>query len=144
MTDSAYTPTRLLTVETATRPATITRELTVTRDGEPVGYDAEGVAALRNGGYWPAVEPSLLVRLDAAGRVREEVPLPGDIRATITSNGLEGIAVSGDAVWVAVQRPLKGETTTRIGRYAHGTWSWLAYPLDAAPTGWTGAPGRSF
>ena len=138
VTDSAYTPTRLLTVETATRPATVTRELTVTKDGEPVGYDAEGIAAIRTGGYWLAVEPSLLVRLDAAGRVQQEIPLPADIQATITSNGLEGVAVSGDAVWVAVQRPLKGETTTRIGRYADGTWSWLAYPLDTAAVGWTG------
>jgi phytase-like protein len=37
-----------------------------------------------------------------------------------------------------VQRPLEGETTARIGRYSGGSWSWLAYPLDVAPAGWTG------
>jgi len=143
VTDSAYTPTRLLTVDTAARPAAITGQLTVTRDGKAVGYDAEGVAALRGGGYWLAVEgaaktPNLLVRLDARGAVQQEVPLPAEVAAAVTTNGLEGIAVVGDDVWVAVQRPLKGEETVRIGRYSQGSWSWLAYPLDPVAVGWTG------
>jgi hypothetical protein len=142
VTDSAYTPTRILTVSTATTPAVIGSSLTVTKGGAPIGYDAEGIAAFP-GGYWLAVEgsaetPNLLVRLDRAGRVQKEVSLPADVAAAITTNGLEGITVVGDDVWVAVQRPLKGETTTRIGRYSQGSWSWLAYPLDAAPKGWTG------
>jgi hypothetical protein len=48
------------------------------------------------------------------------------------------VEVSGSDVWVAVQRPLKGETTARIGRHRDGTWAWLAYPLDTAAVGWTG------
>ncbi|GFJ92381.1 hypothetical protein Prum_060230 [Phytohabitans rumicis] len=44
VTDSVYTPTRLLTVDTAATPARIVGELTVTKDGAPVGYDAEGIA----------------------------------------------------------------------------------------------------
>ncbi|AGZ40108.1 hypothetical protein AFR_09095 [Actinoplanes friuliensis DSM 7358] len=143
VTDSAYSPTRLLTIDTAVRPAAIIRELTVTKDGRPIGYDAEGVATLRTGGYWLAVEgsastPNLLVRVDERGRVQEEVPLPADVAAAVTTNGLEGIAVAGTDVWVAVQRPLKGETTARVGRWSNGTWSWLAYPLDTAKVGWTG------
>ena len=138
VTDSAYSPTRLLTIDTGPRPAAIVAELTVTKDGQPIGYDAEGVAALRTGGYWLAVEgsaakPNLLVRLDARGAVQQEIPLPPEVAAAVTTNGLEGVAVSGPDVWVAVQRPLKGETTTRIGRYSGGVWSWLAYPLDVAP-----------
>jgi hypothetical protein len=121
----------------------VIRELVVTKDGVPAGYDAEGVAALAAGGYWLAVEgsatkPDLLVRLDARGAVQREIPLPAEVAAAVTANGLEGIAVLGSDVWVAVQRPLKGETTARIGRYRDGAWSWLAYPLDAAPAGWTG------
>ncbi|MEU7909016.1 esterase-like activity of phytase family protein [Actinoplanes sp. NPDC049118] len=143
VTDSAYSPTRLLTIDTAARPAAITAELTVTRNGTPVGYDAEGVAALPSGGYWLAVEgsatkPNLLVRTDARGAVQQEIPLPADVASAVTSNGLEGVAVAGSDVWVAVQRPLRGEDTARIGRYRDGTWSWLAYPLDTAKTGWTG------
>ena len=139
VTDSAYSPTRLLSIDVKSN--TITRELTVTKDGAPIGYDAEGVSAIRSGGWWLAVEGSnTLVRLDARGRVQEEVPLPAEVQATVTSNGYEGVAVVGDDVWVAIQRPLKGETSARIGRYSTrtGAWSWLAYPLDVAAVGWTG------
>ncbi|MFD7655744.1 esterase-like activity of phytase family protein, partial [Actinosynnema sp. NPDC059797] len=52
VTDSAYAPTRVLTVDTLAAPARVHRELTLTRGGEPVGYDAEGIAARRGGGYW--------------------------------------------------------------------------------------------
>lgn len=139
VTDAVYDPTRLLTVDTARRPATIVRQLTVTRDGVPVGYDAEGVVARRGGGYWLAVEPSLILRLDAAGAVREEIPLPP---IGVTANGLEGIAEVGTSVWVAVQRAVAGDPAgiARIGRYDTVTrqWSWLGYPLDTATTGWVG------
>ena len=147
VTDSAYSPTRILTIDTAARPAEITGQLTVTKDGAPVGYDAEGLVARRGGGYWLASEgsaatPNLLVRLDGRGRVQQEIALPADIAAAVTSNGFEGVAETPGAVWVAVQRPLRTDpaTVARIGRYdvATGAWSWLAYPLDAAPVGWTG------
>jgi len=152
VTDNVYTPTRLLTIDTAQQPARVATELTVTKSGSPVGYDAEGVAARPAGGYWIAVEgaadsPNLIVRLDANGAVQEEVSLPADVAAAITSNGLEGVAVTGagdaEQVWVAVQRELSGDPkgTVRIGRYsvANGTWAWLGYQLDAAPAGgWVG------
>ncbi|WP_173038794.1 esterase-like activity of phytase family protein [Phytohabitans flavus] len=154
VTDSVYEPTRLLTIDTGDKPAKITSALTVTKDGEPVGYDAEGVAARAGGGYWLGVEgtgptgnPNLLVRLHSNGAVAEEVPLPADVAAAITSNGIEGVAVTGsgskEQVWVAIQRELTGDQKglVRIGRYsvASKTWAWLAYPLDAAPAGaWVG------
>jgi len=138
VTDAAYSPTRLLTVDVAREPALIKDELTVTRNGEPTGYDAEGVTARRAGGWWLAVEPSLIVRLDATGAVQEEIPVP---LAGITSNGLEGIAEVGTSVWVAVQRPITGESgVARIGRYdtVSKQWSWLAYPLQTPAAGWAG------
>ena len=139
VTDSIYSPTRILTVDVAARPATITRQLTITRNGEPIGYDAEGIATSRAGGYWLAVEPSLVVRLDANGAVQQEIPVALD---GITSNGLEGIAESGTSVWVAMQREITGDPKgiARIGRYdtVTGQWSWLGYPLDATTTGWVG------
>ena len=155
ITDNVYTPTRLLTIDTAQEPALVEGELTVTKGGKPVGYDAEGVAARAAGqGYWIAIEgdgtaarPNLLVRLDAKGAVQEEIPLPADVAANVTSNGFEGVAVTGtgtgEQVWVAVQRELKGDPkgTVRIGRYsvADKTWAWLGYQLDAAPAGaWVG------
>ncbi|MGX6601773.1 esterase-like activity of phytase family protein [Micromonosporaceae bacterium Da 78-11] len=143
VTDSAYSPTRILTIATSARPATIIAQLTVTKDGKPVGYDAEGLVARKDGGYWLAVEgANLLVRLDSQARVQQEIALPADVAAAVTSNGYEGVAEVGDDLWVAIQRPLKTDPTTiaRIGRYhtRTGVWSWLGYPLDAAPTGWTG------
>ncbi|MGK5684742.1 esterase-like activity of phytase family protein [Actinoplanes sp. URMC 104] len=143
VTDSAYTPTRILTIDTAARPAKITGQLTVTKDGKPAGYDAEAVVARDRGGYWLASEtPNLLVRLDARGAVQQEITLPADIAAAVTSNGFEGVAERGGAVWVAIQRPLRTDpqNVVRIGRYdlRTGAWSWLLYPLDAAPLGWTG------
>ena len=72
-------------------PAKITSQLTVTKDGKPVGYDAEGLVARKGGGYWLAVEgANPLVRLDARARVQEEIPLPADVAAAVTSNGYEG------------------------------------------------------
>ncbi|GAA2666707.1 esterase-like activity of phytase family protein [Actinoplanes palleronii] len=146
VTDSAYSPTRILGLSTSGR---IDSQLTVTKDGAPVGYDAEGLVARKGGGYWLAVEgtgagknPNLLVRLNAAGQVQEEIPLSADVAAAVTSNGLEGVAETGTSVWVAVQRTIKGDpaNTARIGRYdtVTKTWSWLLYPLDTAPVGWTG------
>jgi hypothetical protein len=152
VTDSVYTPTRLLTIDTGARPARITAELTVTKGGVPAGYDAEGVAARPGGGYWLGVEgssgnPNLLVRLSSSGAVAEEIPLPAGVAAAVTGNGIEGVAVTGsgarEQVWVAIQRELTGDVKgmVRIGRYsvATGSWAWLAYPLDAAPAGaWVG------
>ncbi|MEV0713330.1 esterase-like activity of phytase family protein [Asanoa sp. NPDC050611] len=154
ITDSVYTPTRLLTIDTAQEPALVKSELTVTLDGKPIGYDAEGVAARPDGGYWVAVEgdgtaekPNLIVRLNDKGAVQEEITLPADVAANVTSNGFEGIAATGEGageqVWVAVQRELKGDPkgTVRIGRYsvADNKWAWLGYQLDAAPAGaWIG------
>ncbi|GAA0432782.1 hypothetical protein Aca07nite_20070 [Actinoplanes capillaceus] len=140
VTDAVYSPTRVLGLTT---DGVIDSELTVTRDGAPVGYDAEGLVVRRQGGYWLAVEgQNLLVRLSARAEVQEEIPLSPDVAAAITSNGLEGIAEVGASVWVAVQRTIKGDpaNTTRIGRYdtVTKTWSWLLYPLDTAPTGWVG------
>ncbi|MBB2941781.1 hypothetical protein FB565_001485 [Actinoplanes lutulentus] len=146
VTDSVYTPTRILTLST---DGVISQQLTVTKDGSPTGYDAEGIVARKQGGYWLSVEgtgagkaPNLLVRLNATGVVQEEIPLSADVAAAITSNGLEGVAEVGKYVWVAVQRAIKGDpaNTARIGRYdtVTKTWSWLLYPLDTAPTGWVG------
>ncbi|MBM2623270.1 esterase-like activity of phytase family protein [Actinoplanes sp. LDG1-06] len=143
VTDSAYTPTRILTIDTAQRPAEIERQLTVTKDGKPVGYDAEGIVARKAGGYWLASEaPDLLVRLDEKGRVQQEITLPADIAAAVTTNGFEGVAETNGAVWVAIQRPIKTDpqNVVRIGKLdlKTGAWSWLLYPLDTAPIGWTG------
>ncbi|CCH30970.1 hypothetical protein BN6_36750 [Saccharothrix espanaensis DSM 44229] len=153
VTDSAYRPTRILTVDTLAAPARVRAELTLTKDGTPVGYDGEGIAARRGGGYWVASEgdgkklPNLLVEVDRSGAVVREVPLPASVAATATSNGFEGVTVTGrgasEQVWLAVQREWKADQPRQatLARFtpATGAWAFAAYPLDAAPAGgWIG------
>jgi hypothetical protein len=154
VTDNAYTPTRVLGVDTGPAPAVVDAELPVTRDGSPVGYDAEGIAARRDGGFWLASEgdgeasPNLLVEVDGDGRVLREVGLPAGIEAGATANGFEGVAVVRDPdgqeqVWVAVQREWADNPAGQVilARFtpATGDWAFAAYPLDAAPPGgWVG------
>ncbi|MEU1870780.1 MULTISPECIES: esterase-like activity of phytase family protein [unclassified Streptomyces] len=151
VTDAAYSTTRVLTVDTARRPAVITRELTVKdTDGRPVGYDAEGVHARAQGGFWLAVEgekgaDNKLVRLDARGVTRQVVPLPADVAEGLGKQGFEGVTATTDRhgheiVWAALQREVAGDPAgvVRLGRYdvTAGTWSWYGYRLES-----TGTPG---
>ncbi|WP_202919239.1 esterase-like activity of phytase family protein [Saccharothrix deserti] len=152
VTDSAYSPTRVLTIDTLSAPARVHAELTVTKAGQPVDYDGEGIAARRGGGYWVAAEgdgkarPNLLVEVSRSGEVVREVPLPAAVAATATSNGFEGVTTTGrgdgEQVWLAVQREWKndrpGQATLARFTPATGEWAFAAYPLDAAPAGWVG------
>ena len=66
--------------------------------------------------------------------------LPTDVAAGLGKWGLEGVAVRGsgaaETVYVALQRPLTGEDTARIGRYdvADAAWTWFAYPMETTST----------
>ncbi|MGH3964297.1 MAG: esterase-like activity of phytase family protein [Pseudonocardiaceae bacterium] len=149
--DNAYTPTRVLNIDSLRRPALLTGALTVTKDGAPVGYDAEGIATRPGGGYWIAAEgdgeqiPNLLVEVDPSGAVVSEVPLPEEIAANATSNGFEGVTTIGrgvnEQVWVAVQRTWADDQPgqVKLARFipATGRWDFVAYPLDPAPAGAT-------
>ncbi|SMC51695.1 esterase-like activity of phytase family protein [Kibdelosporangium aridum] len=152
VTDAAYSPTRVLTIDAVAAPARVRKELTLTKDGKPIGYDGEGIAARRGGGYWIAVEgdgkqsPNLLVEVAATGAVVREIPLPDAVAQTATSNGFEGVTVIGsgaqEQVWLAVQREWKadkpGQATLARFTPATGEWAFAAYPLDAAAGAWIG------
>ncbi|WP_299536136.1 esterase-like activity of phytase family protein [uncultured Streptomyces sp.] len=151
VTDAAYDVTRILTVDTARRPAVITRSLTV-KDaaGEPVGYDAEGIHARPRGGFWLAVEGATgagnqLVRLDRDGVTQQVVTLPADVAAGLGKQGFEGVTATADRegheiLWATLQREVAGDPAgvVRLGRYdvRAGTWSWYGYRIGA-----TGTPG---
>ncbi|MEU8326787.1 esterase-like activity of phytase family protein [Micromonospora sp. NPDC048839] len=155
VTDAAYSQTRILTIDAKRTPALITGALPV-RDtaGAPVGYDAEGIFARPQGGFWLAVEgakgaENKLVRLDAAGVTRQTVALPAEVAAGLGKQGLEGVTATTDrqgreVVWVAVQRELSTDPAgiVRLGRYDvnAGTWSWYGYRLGATsvPGDWMG------
>ncbi|MFI7604879.1 esterase-like activity of phytase family protein [Micromonospora sp. NPDC049366] len=155
VTDAAYSSTRILTIDAQRTPAVITGALPV-RDaaGQPVGYDAEGVFARPQGGFWLAVEgakgpENKLVRLDAAGVTKQVVPLPADVAGGLAKQGLEGVTATTDRqgreiVWVAVQREVATDPAgvVRLGRYdvQAGTWSWYGYQLGSTtvPGDWIG------
>ncbi|MFJ5264728.1 esterase-like activity of phytase family protein [Streptomyces sp. NPDC088387] len=149
VTDAAYTPTRILTVDAARQPALITRALTVKdAQGQPVGYDAEGIYARPQGGYWLAVEGKTgtgnqLVRLDRDGVTRQTVSLPTDVAAGLGGQGFEGVTGTTDKngreiLWVALQREVRTDPAgiVRLGRYdvGAGTWSFYGYRLDSTTT----------
>ncbi|MFI2433116.1 esterase-like activity of phytase family protein [Streptomyces sp. NPDC018693] len=149
VTDAAYSPTRILTVDTARRPTVITRALTVKdTEGQPVGYDAEGIFARPQGGYWLAVEGKTgagnqLVRLDRDGVTRQVVSPPADVAAGLGKQGFEGVTATTDRngreiLWAALQREVTTDPAgiVRLGRYdvESGTWSWYGYRLDATTT----------
>ncbi|GIG92566.1 esterase-like activity of phytase family protein [Plantactinospora endophytica] len=149
VTDAAYSPTRILSIDPTSAPAVVTGSLTVqAADGTPVGYDAEGIFARPQGGFWLAVEGATgagnqLVRLDAAGVTRQVVPVPAEVAAGLAKQGFEGVTAGTDqrgreVVWAALQREVAGDPTgvVRLGRYdvAAGTWSWFGYRLGTTDT----------
>jgi hypothetical protein len=156
VTDSAFSTTRILAIDATKKPARITGEIAVTRDGKPVGYDGEGLAMRPDGGFWLASEgnpdkkdgatANLLVRLAADGAVEEEIALPEVLAKQATRFGFEGVAVTGsgadETVWLAVQREWKDDPKglVKILSYKPATKSWgvLHYPLNKTEKGWVG------
>lgn len=141
---------RLYVVDTSDRPARITDEIVLHKNGATVNYDIEGVVQRADGSFWivsegagnaPAGTPNLLVEVLADGSVptNGEIALPPAVAALKRSNGFEGVAVSGvgatEKVYVAFQREWTGDLAgrVRIGHYtpATGEWRFFYYPLDA-------------
>jgi DNA-binding beta-propeller fold protein YncE len=147
-TDIAYGPARILGVDLTKTPALIDSELAITEDGKPVSLDIEGIAA-RPDGFVLAVEGeegpgNELINVGADGSITDRIALPAEIAAELGGQGLEGVAVDGDTVWVALQRELKSDPkgVSRIGRYdpADKTWQWFGHQLDStdAKDDWIG------
>lgn len=157
VTDSAYTPSRILEIDATKKPATITGALTVTKDDKPASYDLEAIATRPGGGFWLASEgaperkekptQNLLLRVSAKGEVEEEIALPEEFAAKAINQGYEGVAVTGsgpdETVWIAVQREWKDDPKGKVKllTYKPSTKSWgiLHYPLTAPAAGaWMG------
>lgn len=135
-------------------PAIITDRLQVT--GASSSLDLEGIAIGPDGAFWLGSEgnasrPNTVLKVDrGSGGVVLEVTLPEALEANARTNGIEGIAVTGqpgaEVIYVAIQRawPDAGdedEVETRIGRYdvRTATWSFVYYPLQPEGEGdWIG------
>ncbi|MES2942402.1 MAG: esterase-like activity of phytase family protein, partial [Pseudomonadota bacterium] len=148
VTDSAYATTRILQIDTTRTPALITQEITLSKNGKPAGFDAEGITQRADGGFWIASEGDpakkegvlndLLLRVSASGEVQEEITLPESMRRHALRFGFEGVSTTGEGanetVWIAVQREWKDDPKglVKILSYqpASKTWGVLHYPLD--------------
>ncbi|MBD2056174.1 esterase-like activity of phytase family protein [Oculatella sp. FACHB-28] len=143
--DNAVSPSRIYRIEMENSVATVVSALPITKDGEPVSYDLEGVTLHPPGGFWVVSEgddregqeaPNLLSYVNGMGEVQQEIPLPEAAAGTITRFGFEGVATNaeGTKVYVAIQREFEGdpENTVRIAEYdlENQTWNYYFYPLD--------------
>lgn len=148
----------IYTIDVSEKPALIVDRLAVDSDD---ALDLEGVAVGPDGSFWLGSEgqtaggrENLVLKVDpVTGGVLDRIELPADLVDERRSNGIEGIAVTGEAgselVYVAIQRawPNEGDTdkvNTKIGRYdvASGEWTFVHYPLDTeGDGGWIGLSG---
>jgi hypothetical protein len=156
--DSYLKQSRIYKMDISGKPARITDEIVLKKDGATVDYDIEGLAQRANGGFWVASEgsssglsgkPNLLVEVAPNGTVLKEIALPPEVAALKKSNGYEGVTVTGsgkkEQVYLAFQREWTNDPNglVRIGRYtpATGEWAFFYYPLDAVESpagGWVG------
>ena len=150
--DSYYAQSRIFKAEVAKKgPAIINEAIVLSKDGNTVDYDLEGIAQRADGNFWLVSEgkgsvPNLLIKTAADGTVLEEINLPAAVLAKQKNNGFEGVAVtgSGDAekVYVAFQREWVGDPAglVRIGVYTPATdsWGFFYYPLESTTQGWIG------
>lgn len=155
ITDSAYgVAPRILTIDAMQKPAVITAETLVTRNGQVAEkLDLEGVALASDGGFWLASEGNvpkgvrnLLVRVDAKGAIQEEVALPAALEEGAKNYGVEGVTVTGsgqnEIVWLAVQREWADDAKNSVKLLAYKpsdkSWGAVRYPLDTTEEGWIG------
>ncbi len=154
VTDSVYSGApRILTIDAAQKPAMITGETLVTRNGAAAEkLDLEGIAVAGDG-FWLASEGNLekgvrnlLIRVDAKGAIQEEITVPVDLEKGAKNYGFEGVTVTGsgadEIVWLAVQREWAddGKNAVKLLAYkpSDKSWSAVRYPLDSAEAGWIG------
>ncbi|WP_230531601.1 esterase-like activity of phytase family protein [Microvirga roseola] len=155
VTDSFYSGApRILTIDATQKPARITGEALVTRNGAAAEkLDLEGIAVASDGGFWLASEgnpakemKNLLVKVDAKGAIQEEISLPADLEKGAKNFGLEGVTVTGsgadEIVWLAVQREWAddGKSVVKLLAYkpADKSWGAVHYPLDSTEVSWIG------
>ena len=144
--DNAWSPSRIWRMdvsEAAGGVVIIDREIPLTKDGQPVSYDLEGISWTKDG-FWLASEgksgaENLLIFAGLDGAVREEHPLPAEMITKYgepKNYGFEGVAVSGDGktVYVAMQRGFDAtKSEAAILRFSIDTKQWDAawYPLES-------------
>lgn len=163
--DSFYNESRIYTIDISDHPAKIISATQLMKDGVTVNYDLEGITQRSDGSFWLASEGTgtsttrnLLIEANKNGTVIREIRLPAAVENLQSSNGYEGVAVTGkvginEQAYVAFQREWQNDPVgmVRIGQYTpaldvdpsvdEGEWKFFYYPLDAVESpagGWVG------
>lgn len=150
--DSFLAQSQIYTIDLGRQPARITNAVKLTIDGEPQGFDLEGIAQRTDGSFWLVSEggrsnADLLILAGADGVVQEQIELPEAVKANQVRFGFEGVAITGsgssERVYLAFQREWLDDPAgfVKIGEYnpLTGDWSFFYYPLDTPVEGaWAG------
>lgn len=150
--DSALAEGFIYTIDVSSEPAVITDRVMVDAD---IPLDLEGIAVDPStgnfflgseGAGFASDRDNLVLEVRPDGVVLETIALPTGLVDERRSNGIEGIAVTDEYVYVAIQRawPNEGDSdavNTKIGRYDRetGAWTFVHYELEAEGAGdWIG------
>ncbi len=138
-------------IDATAKPARIVKKTVITRNGDAAQkLDLEGITQDGNGGFWLANEgdastltPHALINVDADGVIKKEIGFPVGLLAGQVRFGTEGIAKSGDTLWVAMQREWGDDEKGAVKLLAYNLetkeWGAVRYPLEKAPEGgWVG------
>ncbi|MDB5665924.1 esterase-like activity of phytase family protein [Cypionkella sp.] len=142
---------RIYTIDATQTPAKIVSAIDVTRGGDAAQLlDIEGIAVDGEGGFWLASEgrsdklvPHAIYHVDAEGKIVDQIALPEALLDNEIRYGFEGVAVSGDTLWLAMQREWQDDPKGMVKLLAYDTkektWGAVHYPLDAPAEGaWMG------
>ena len=150
--DSFYSTADIFTLDVSASPARIVSSRRITKNGKPVeNLDLEGITAAPDGSFWVASEgkpekrESKILHVLPTGQVAKELSLPVELESQMKKHGLEGITLSGDTLYIAVQRAWKDDPKGYAKIISHnlktGSWGVNAYRLDAPESpagGWVG------
>lgn len=149
--DSAYDAMpALYGIDTTQTLARITARTVITRNGAPAQkLDIEGITADGEGGFWLANEgdpekqiPHAIINVNAQGEITNEIALPAELLPHQTRFGAEGIALSDNRLWVAMQREWGDDPDGQVKLLAYdleaGDWGAVRYPLEKKGDGWIG------
>ncbi|WP_165313065.1 esterase-like activity of phytase family protein [Vibrio ziniensis] len=140
----------IFTIDASQTPALIKDKMIVTSGGHAAEkLDLEGIAVDPKGGYWLASEgnaeksvPHQLLHVTNSGAIDQTVPFPEELLQYQERFGAEGIAIHGDTLWVAIQRPWKDDEKNSVKLLSYNTqskqWGAVKYPLETVKKGWIG------
>jgi hypothetical protein len=145
-----YQPT-IFTIDATQTPARITDALPVNRAGYPAQkIDMEGIALDGEGGFWVVSEgrtdrmiPHAIYRVNAEGRITQEIPFPAELLAVETRFGAEGVTLVDGTLWIAMQREWGDDPANHVKLVAYniasGEWGAVHYPkAEQAEGAWVG------